>query len=86
VVHKFEIPYAESYARMPEEAEILHVEAIVGKVYAWALVDPKAKNVARAIGYFATGDPIPENAVYRGTAISEDRAFVWHVFEYGGES
>lgn len=82
VVHKYEIPYGESYCGMPADAEIVAVGAIAGKMYAWAIVDPDAANTARPIGYFATGELIPESAKYVGTALAGGGAFVWHVFEY----
>ena len=85
-IHKFEIYYGPATVYMDAEAEILHVDTQpVGPnsegVFCWALVDPNAPRPAREIGYFATGEYIPPGSVYIGTALSGDRAFVWHVFE-----
>lgn len=84
-VLKYEIFYGAATARMPEKAEILHVAAISGRVYVWALVDPTEPVKERNIGYFATGEPIPPGCEYVGTGITEG-AFVWHVFQANEQS
>jgi hypothetical protein len=47
-------------------------------MHIWALAD--VGTPFRAVfRIFGTGHPVPDNAVYRGTAISEP--YVWHLFE-----
>lgn len=86
VVHKYEVPSGEGAVAMPMGATLLHVavqpNAGDGEgVYLWALVDRDAPQHMRNLGYFATGEEIPDGVNYVGTAIASNGAFVWHVFE-----
>lgn len=86
VVHKYEVPFGQGLMPLPVGARILHVDVQPNSptgegVFAWALVDPSADREKRQIGYFATGELIPEGAKHIGTALSSGGAFVWHVFE-----
>lgn len=45
----------------------------------WAEVQTDAPKVRRRFRIFGTGHPIPDDFVYRGTAL--DVPFVWHVYE-----
>ncbi len=91
VVHKYEVPYGEGSVSMSKGAELLHVATQPkdpqGKegVCVWALVDPSTELERRKIGYFATGEEIPTEAEYVGTAITPDKTFVWHVFARAGD-
>jgi hypothetical protein len=55
------------------------------KFYFWALVFPPSPKVKRRFICTGTGHPIDPNLVpklnYVGTDITEDGAFVWHLFE-----
>lgn len=81
LVYKFEVFYGEAKTMMPADAEIVKVGAIAGQMYCWAICGENRPNVPRQIGYFATGEQVPDDAIYVGTAITTDGAFVWHVFE-----
>lgn len=89
-IHKYEVPALEGIARLPAGARLLHVAVQPTgpksrAVFVWALVDPSSPMVRRKLGYFPTGDePIPADCEYVGTAITDDGAFVWHIFD-GGE-
>lgn len=89
-IFKYEVEYGETAIELPIGAELLHAGTQrFGEcegVFLWALVDPEAPVARRDIGYFATGDYIPEGAEYVGTAITPDTAFVWHVYEMRGET
>lgn len=84
-VHKFEVPNGKAAIEMPKGADLLHVatqpKAVGVGVFLWTLIDPDAAWTVREIGYFATGEEIPDGSAYIGTAVTPDRAFVWHVFE-----
>lgn len=83
-VRKYSVPSSGERALMslPEGAKILHVDVQASGVYLWALVDPsRADGAARRIAYYATGEPVPREARYIGTALIPEREFVWHVFE-----
>jgi hypothetical protein len=85
VVHKYEVGYGEAGSQMPLGAKLLHVDSqpkAGGEgVFVWAEVDPAAPLVRQQIGYFATGEDLPEDAEYVGTAVTPGGAFVWHVYE-----
>jgi hypothetical protein len=60
---------------------VVHIACRAGDpdtVHVWALEDAGTPYTAR-LGVFGTGHPVPDESVYRGTAISEP--YVWHVFE-----
>ena len=86
VVHKYEVGFGQ-FARvdMPLGAKLLYVAGQptrVGEaIFVWAEVDPTAALTRRQIGYFATGDRLPDDAEYVGTAITRGGASVWHVYE-----
>lgn len=85
MVFKYEIHCGEGVTRMPEGAQILYVATAPNGpgegVFAWAEVNAGAPLTNRQIGYFATGEMIPLDAKYVGTAKTPDGAFFWHVFE-----
>lgn len=67
---------------MPADAEVMAVGAIDGEMYVWAITQAgPPTHRPRPIGYFATGDDVPDGWVYRGTALAMAGTFVWHVFE-----
>lgn len=86
VIHKYEVGYGEDVARIPPSAKVIHVATVpvtptTEGVFVWVEVDPSENAEPRRIGYFATGDLIPSDAVHVGTAVTPNGAFVWHVYE-----
>lgn len=82
----FEDYRAVTAKQMPKDAQIRHVGQQRGDIVVWFetdldLMDRKgAEGVEeRRFAVLATGDPIPEGAVYLGTVVPS--ALVWHVFE-----
>jgi hypothetical protein len=45
----------------------------------WVEVDPSAILVNRLIEYYGTGQPLPSDGGYLGTALCGD--YVWHIYE-----
>ena len=73
------------FIEMPRGAEIVDcgVQESIDEsgVYVWAIVRPDRDCEPRDLRYFATGEPVPDDWSYVGTAATSDRHFVWHVFE-----
>jgi hypothetical protein len=83
-VWKFAIPIADEFAiRMPDGAEVLHVEAQHGEPCLWALVDPDRERVDYHFALRGTGHPIAGVALPRdhvGTFMLAEGDFVGHLF------
>lgn len=83
-VYKYEIPVDDQWRDIPTPlpARIVHVACTTtgyGVVYVWAEVTPGSADTAtRKMRVFGTGQPIPDGAVYVGTAPAGP--FVWHVY------
>ena len=83
-VLKYQVPPSGTHdtISLKEGARILHVGAQGPRVFLWALCDPfRADQAARSIHYYATGEVVPFDARYLGTALMHDGGLVWHVFE-----
>lgn len=86
-VLKYQVPPSGTHdmISLKEGAKILHVGAQDDRVFLWALSDPfRADQAARSIHYYATGEVVPRDALYLGTALMHGGDLVWHVFENGG--
>lgn len=85
VVHKYEVGHGSAVTHMPPGAKLLHVDTQPSGsgegVFVWAEVDPDAATVRWEISYYATGEPVPMDAEYVGTAVTSNGAFVWHVYQ-----
>lgn len=79
-VWKYEL-HRDSYINMQRGAQIIDCGCQNGSVYVWAILRPDRGREARDLCYFATGEPVPDDWDYVGTAATPDREFVWHVFE-----
>jgi hypothetical protein len=89
VIWKFELRPWSVFLDVPQGAQLLRVGAQGNVSYVWALVDPDAPKVSRAIFAHPTGVPMPpgiRDPAYVGSFdIDEgDRPLVFHVFD-GGE-
>lgn len=71
--------------RLPRGARVVHVAAQEDKrtvVQLWVEHDPDALRVeGRLFEVLATGEGIPEDCTYVGTAVDHVRSLVWHVYE-----
>jgi hypothetical protein len=84
VVHKFQVEGAGEFGTvpMPIGSEILHADVQGEHVFVWALVEQGAAPlIERRLGYFGTGQPVPEGAKHVGSCIERHWGLVWHVFE-----
>ncbi len=83
-VYKYEVPpgFSRSMTDIPVGAEFVHVacQDHSEKVFVWALVDPLAPTESVKLGYVPTGQQVPDEAEYVGTALSMGGTFVWHIF------
>ncbi len=80
-VWKFELhPF--SSLSMPVGAKPLSVHAQNGNICLWAEVDTDAEKESRKFVIVGTGHPVPvEAGVFIGSALLNDGALVFHVFE-----
>lgn len=67
---------------------IIHVEAQRDSICLWALVDPDKPKIERRFYSVVTGQEVPEDAVYIGSALLFGGSFVAHVFlkDEGGDT
>lgn len=81
-VWKFPVPLlaGEATHRMPAGAQVVHVAGQDGTPTVWAVVDPGSfMTEARTFRVVGTGQEIPGDAAYVGTA--HCGPYVWHVWE-----
>lgn len=81
VVYKWALPIGGEHEReIPRGAKIVQTDADGFGFRFWTLGPFPARWFAkRTFRVFATGEPIGEEWVYRGTAI--DAGYVWHLME-----
>ena len=61
-------------------------DKIYDVVHVWTLSSESVTDETRKLQIFATGQPVPDDAVYVGTALAAGGALVWHVFDVGNVS
>lgn len=67
---------------MPEGATIVEVNIQNGLVAFWYVTDPSyIHTTGRTFVAAATGQVLPDNLEYVGTAVDNERGLVWHLFE-----
>jgi hypothetical protein len=82
VIWKYPIDLAfEIKIKMPKAAHIVYLGQQRESLCIWILCDPDADMETRAFRIYGTGISIPPGWTYVGTAIFEDGAYVWHLFE-----
>ena len=64
---------------MPRGAEIVCINMQGSIPCLWATVQPDNSSITRRFFVVGTGNPLPEDGIYRGTWF--DGSFVWHLFE-----
>lgn len=76
-------PSLAQFVMMPEDAELLAVQAQGETLCLWALVSPDAPLEERTIEVLGTGHQTDEkDRRYIGTAQMHGGKLVWHVFEW----
>lgn len=69
-------------AFVPNDARVVHVAFQHNTPTVWALVPDQKKSFGeRGVRFFTTGETVPENHQFVGTAINDDQTFVLHAFE-----
>ena len=84
-VWKYPIPFGRVTLDLPRGAVVVHVAAQNDMPTIWVRLDPGAPKVLRMYEVFATGEPVPGDAAYCGTAHTVGGALVWHIFEVFGD-
>jgi hypothetical protein len=83
VIYKYQVDLGTHEIEMPKGADILHADVMgVGKMFIWALVNPKHKLKKRKFTIFATGQEIDydkKHYHYIKTMICD--GYVWHLYE-----
>lgn len=84
-IFKYPIPVADAFEiSLPENAQILTVQAQFEDACLWALVDPEARTEIRILRIFGTGHPVDgpiNNLKYISTFQLNGGQLVFHVFE-----
>ena len=71
--------YGVNEITVPEDSSFLCVHEQGGLVTTWFLCDPSKSVVKRNLYIVGTGQLVPDNTTYLGTAFVGE--YVWHVFE-----
>ena len=82
-VYKYKLEITDQqFVKLPEDAEILSVNAQGMDLVLYALVDfPIGQAISRVVRIAGTGHPIIGNVgQYVGTAMMREGQLVWHVF------
>lgn len=79
-IWKYPLAPGRNDVTMPWPAQILTVGAQGDRVSIWALVDPGAARITRAVDVVATGQELEDTGQYLGTFQLADGALVFHVF------
>lgn len=79
-IWKYEIDWQDEVEiEMPKDAQILCVENQRERLCIWVLCDPNANTETRTFRICPTGEAI--SGTYIGSAIFQNGAYVWHLFE-----
>ena len=72
---------------LPQDAQVLKVEAQRGRIWLWALVDETKPIETRKFGFAGTGHEIDGSEIlsHIGTFQTDDGQLVWHIFEVKGD-
>ena len=87
-VHKFQIPVngETCQVELPDERKLLNVDFIVPAraIFVWfeVVADMMAMKKPVSFRVYMTGDGIPDNASYLGTAIDQYQAEAYHLYEF----
>ena len=80
-VYRYEVPVDDSWHDVELSGPIVKVacrNGVRSVVHVWALAGVGTPYIAR-LRLFGTGHEVPDDIMYRGTAIAEP--LVWHLFE-----
>lgn len=67
--------------KLPADAQLLHVQEQDGQLMLWVLAEQNAPLMARIFHVYLTGDEVPDDLTFVGTATFSGGALVYHVFE-----
>jgi hypothetical protein len=90
VIWKFKVRHgAEGTINVPKGSQLLHAEVVGVDVWVWALCDPRQEKYDRPVGWFITGDEVPEGWQHVSTFITDREPesgvqtvdYVAHVFD-----
>ena len=79
-VYRYEVPDDDQWHAFELSGPVVHVAIRDGAFHYWALASVGTPYTAR-LRLFGTGDEVPGDTVYRGTAITESGLLVMHLFE-----
>lgn len=79
-VFRYEIPDDNAWHEISLTGPVVHTAIRDGAFHFWALAGTGTPYTAR-LRLFGTGDEVPGDAVYRGTAVTESGLLVFHLFE-----
>lgn len=84
-IWKYSFLHGENEIRMPLDAEVVHVatqgEGAGETATLWAKVDVNKPKETRRFYAAHTGEEVPDDAEYLGTAVLYDGGYVLHLFE-----
>lgn len=85
-IWKYPFPILKSQTiDMPADAQVLTVAQQGTEFVVWALLTPTEPIEPRQFDLYGTGWDLPDERVGRYIATVQDGAFVWHIFEPGGQ-
>jgi hypothetical protein len=79
-VFRYEVPDDDQWHEITLAGPIVHTAIRDGAFHFWALAGAGSSAAAK-LRLFGTGDEVPEDTMYRGTAITESGRLVLHLFE-----
>lgn len=81
-VYRYEVPVDDEAHEIELSGLIVHVASrVITVVDVWAESDREAP-IVRTFRVFATGQPLPHQAVHIGTVLAgRDGVLVWHLYE-----
>lgn len=82
VIFKYVLPVdATVILELPAGAIVRHFGAQGDGLYIWVEVDSLKRPVRRSFAIIPTGEGVPDDGEYVGTALMHDGALVWHLYE-----
>ena len=90
-IYKYDLVWGHTDLELPTGSQILSFDIQYGVPRIWALVDPhpNIRKETRRFVLYGTGHEVAEDKydlMFIGTALMDDGALVWHVFEVRGSA
>jgi hypothetical protein len=80
-IYRYEIPVDDHWHPLQLSGAILHVASRNPRVVELWAVESGGLTKTRGFRVFGTGQPLPDNVQYIGTAIPPGGQLVWHLME-----